>query len=208
MPLTIPSKPPPPAPRSARTPLVRWIVAVAVGEATGFAVAVVVAIGALPLPDPWRYLTIVAGGAVEGATLGAAQLIGMGARRPDISRWLGATTLGAAVAWSIGMLPSTLPFSLTSALGVLLLSAGAVALLASIPLAQWLTIRRRVHTISWIPVNMGAWAVAILWTFTPSPFVDESTSIGTLIAIYAVAGLLMALTVAALTATTARRLFD
>ena len=52
-----------------------------------------------------------------------------------------------------------------------------------------------------------AWAIAILWTFAPSPFVDESTSIVALFAIYGVAGILMAGTVAALTATTARSLF-
>jgi hypothetical protein len=55
---------------------------------------------------------------------------------------------------------------------------------------------------------MGAWAIAVLWTFAPSPIVDESTSVAVLFAVYAVAGLLMATTVAALTAHSARTLFS
>jgi hypothetical protein len=203
------TQPSSPASGGGRTFLARWIVAVTVGEAIGFAIAAGVAVGTvvLAIPDPWRYLAIVAGGAVEGATLGAAQLIGMGAHRPDARKWIGATAFGAAVAWSLGMVPSTLALTLTSPLAIVMLVFGAVALLASIPVAQWLTIRRRVDVLRWIPVNMGAWAIAILWTFAPSPIVDESTTLGVLILVYAVAGLLMAATVAALTATTARRLF-
>ena len=192
-----------------RPALARWIIAVTVGEALGFAVAAVAAIGAaaLALPDPWRYLALVCAGAVEGATLGAAQLVGMGAHRPPARLWIAATALGAAIAWSIGMLPSTFALPLMSPLGIVMLVVGGVALLASIPVAQWLVIRSRAHAARWIPVNMGAWALGVLWTFAPSPIVDESTSFAALIAVYAIAGLLMAATVASLTATTARRLF-
>jgi len=105
------------------------------------------------------------------------------------------------------LLPSTLALPLTSPLGVAMLVVGAAVLLASIPVAQWLVIRRRAHAVRWIPVNMGAWALGVLWTVAPSPIVDESTSFIVLIAVYATAGVLMAATVASLTATTARRLF-
>jgi hypothetical protein len=54
---------------------------------------------------------------------------------------------------------------------------------------------------------MGAWLVAILWTFAPSPFIDEQTALPVVAALYVVAGLLMAVTVAALTAPLARSLF-
>ena len=203
-------KAPPNASPAGRPSLVRWIVAVTIGEALGFAIAAttaVVAVG-LGLPEPWRYPVFVLAGAVEGATLGAAQLVGMGAHRPNPPAWIGATALGAAIAWSIGMLPSTLAVPLTSPLGIVLLVVGAAALLASLPMAQWLVIRSRAHAARWIPVNMGAWALGVLWTFAPSPIVDESTSSAALIVVYAIAGLLMAATVAALTATTARRLFS
>jgi hypothetical protein len=49
-------------------------------------------------------------GAVEGAVLGTAQadcLYGWG-MLPVRHRWIAATCVGAAVAWSLGMLPSTL----------------------------------------------------------------------------------------------------
>ena len=203
-------KVPPNASRPGRSSLVRWIVAVTIGEALGFAIAAtaaVVAVG-LGLPEPWRYPVFVLAGAVEGATLGAAQLVGMGARRPQARLWIAATALGAAIAWSIGMLPSTVALPLTSPLGIAMLVVGAVALLASIPVLQWLVIRSRAHAARWIPVNMGAWALGVLWTFAPSPIVDESTSFTVLIVVYAIAGLLMAATVASLTATTARRLFS
>jgi hypothetical protein len=67
---------------------------------------------------------------------------------------------------------------------------------------------RRPDARRWIPVNVGAWAAGILWTFAPSPLIDESTRVGIIVAVYAIAGALMALTVAALTATTARLLFS
>ena len=79
---------------------------------------------------------LVGAGAVEGATLGAAQLAGMGARRPDPRKWIGATALGAALAWAIGLLPSTLGVPLAMPLGMVLVVAGATALLASIPVLQ------------------------------------------------------------------------
>jgi hypothetical protein len=200
----------PPASGTSRPALARWIIAVTVGEALGFAVAAAAAVATatLALPDPWRYLVLVFAGAVEGATLGAAQLVGMGAHRPHAPAWIGATAFGAAIAWSIGLLPSTLTLPLTSPLGIVMLVVGAVTLLAGIPVAQWLVIRSRARAARWIPVNMGAWALGVLWTFAPSPIVDESTSFTVLIVVYAIAGLLMAATVASLTATTARRLFS
>lgn len=198
------------APRHPPFSIGRWIVAVTSGEALGFAFVAAVALTVVgsALEDPWRYLVLVGAGAVEGATLGAAQLAGMGARRPDPSKWIGATALGAALAWAIGLLPSTLGLPLAMPLGMVLVVAGATALLASIPVLQWLVIRRRTHSKRWIPVNMGAWAIAILWTFAPSPIVDESTEIAVLLGIYTAAGLLMAATVAALTARSARTLFS
>ncbi len=183
--------------------------AVTAGEAIGFAVAAAIAIGTVmvAMPEPWRHLVVIAGGSVEGALLGAAQIVGMGARRPEARAWIGSTAVGAAIAWSIGMLPSTVGLEFAAPLGVLMIAVGALVLLASLPVVQWLTIRHRQHALRWIFVNMGAWAIAVLWTFAPSPIVDESTPLGVLIAVYVVAGLLMAGTVAALTATTARRLF-
>lgn len=150
---------------------------------------------------------MVLAGACEGCLLGLGQSVGFGPTVPR-ARWILATTAGAAVAWSIGMLPSTLGGIDFASPGVLVLVAVlGSALLLSIPTLQWLVLRRLVpyrRTAFWIPVNAGAWAVGLLWTFAPSPFIDETTPVPVLFAVYPLAGLLMAATVAVLTGFAAR----
>ena len=85
-------------------------------------------------------------------------------------------------------------------------AVGAVLLLVSIPFAQWLALARP-HTARWVPVNAAAWAVSILWTFAPSPFIDERSPVPLVVGLYVVAGVLMAVTFACLTAPLALRLF-
>jgi hypothetical protein len=46
---------------------------------------------------------------------------------------------------------------------------------------------------------MGAWLVGIVFTFLPSPWVDESTPAAVMFALFAIGGVLMATTVALLT---------
>lgn len=186
----------------------RWILRVAIGEAVGFAVAAGAAILSiiLELDDARRLAFLVAAGAIEGAALATGQYLAMVRDRPRPGRWIGATAGAAAVAWFLGMLPSTIGMRLDSAGTIAVAAIGAVLLLASIPLAQWIAMRRRA-TFRWVPVNMGAWLLAILWTFAPSPLVDEQSPLPLVATLYVVAGILMALTVAALTAPTARSLF-
>ena len=43
-------------------------------------------------------------------------------------------------------------------------------------------------------------AVSILWTFAPSPFIDERSPVALVVALYVAAGVLMAVTFACLTA--------
>lgn len=153
------------------------------------------------------YALMIAAGACEGALLGLGQSIGFGSSVVPRSSWIAATAGGAAVAWSIGMLPSTIagfdPGSSSAGPWIL---AGAVLLLVSIPALQWLVLRRVVRpAFWWIPVNAGIWAVGILWTLAPSPFIDETTALPALIGAYLLAGLLMALTVALLSSLAALR---
>lgn len=186
----------------------RWILLVSIGEASGFAVATAVAILTIVwgTPDPWRLLLVVAAGAVEGAALATGQYAAMGSRRPRRALWVGATAGAASLAWLIGMLPSSLGLDIDLAAAVPLLVVGGLVLLATIPVAQWLALRRK-KAARWIPVTMAAWLVAIAWTAAPSPFVDEASPIGLVAALYVVAGALMAVTVASLTARTAWSLF-
>src|SRR5690606_14583626 len=139
--------------------------------------------------------------------LGVGQWLGMGRPgRPSAGAWITATALAAGAAWAIGMTPSVVGLDLTSPGAIVLVGVGGAILLLSIPTAQWAVVRTR-EAARWIPVNVGAWAAAILWTFAPSPFIDESSPVELVVALYVVAGLLMALTVAVFTARTASRLF-
>ena len=73
-------------------------------------------------------------------------------------------------------------------------------LLATIPVAQWTVLRQRLpRAWRWIPLNMGAWCIGLVFTFLPSPFVDEATPATVMALTFAVAGVCMAATVAVLT---------
>jgi hypothetical protein len=113
--------------------------------------------------------------------------------------WIVATSVGAAVAWSLGMLPSTFDLRWTAATAVVA-GVGGLILLTSLPLAQYFVLRDHVRRAArWIPINIAAWLLGIAWTLAPSPVVDESTPTGALIMIYSIAGLCMAATVAVVT---------
>jgi hypothetical protein len=128
-----------------RTRLLRWVLVVTLGEAVGFTVpaAVGIAVTSASWGPVVTLVAMVLGGSVEGAILGTAQadcLYRWGVL-PVRRWWIVATSLGAAVAWSLGMLPSTLGglnWSLGPAVAV---GIGGLMLLASLPLAQYLVCR-------------------------------------------------------------------
>lgn len=194
--------------RSDRHDLGQWILAVSVGEGVGFAIAVSLAILGIVvgIDGPGRLVLAIVGGALEGAALASGQYLGMREGRPVAWRWIGATALAAALAWTLGMMPSTVGTDLGEPVALIAFGVGGIVLLASIPVAQWLVLARP-HTFRWVPVNAGAWLVAILWTFAPSPFVDERSPIVVVAALYVLAGVLMAVTFALLTAGVAGSLF-
>ena len=194
--------------RFERRDLRRWIVAVSAGEGIGFAIATTVAVLTIVggIDGPARLALVIVGGAFEGTALALGQHLGMREARPIAWRWIGATALAAAIAWTLGMLPSTVGIDLGSPVALIAVGIGGIVLLASIPLAQWLVLDRP-RSFRWVPVNAGAWAVSILWTFAPSPFIDERSPIPLVAALYVVAGILMAVTFACLTAGVARSLF-
>ncbi|WP_394769739.1 hypothetical protein [Lacisediminihabitans sp.] len=190
----------------------RWILFVTVGEAIGFLVpAATGALTAGPSLERWQVPLLILAGIGEGALLGTAQaLAGRRFRRPPpLGGWIGATALGAAIAWSCGLGISAIAQSAAPVAAVILAAVVlGLAGLAAMPTLQYLTIRRTIPgSALWIPVNAGVWVVGIGWTFLPSPFIDESTPMQGLIVAYALAGLFMATTVATLTAPLARRLF-
>lgn len=187
----------------------RWVVSVTLAEAAGFAVPAMVGgiLSLLAAPSGAVYPAMVVAGACEGVLLGFGQSIGLGPAVPR-APWILATALGAAAAWSIGMLPSSLGgIDFASPWVIVLTVMLGSALLVSIPTLQWVVLRRRgVRSAFWIPVNAGAWAAGVLWTFAPSPFIDEATPAPALFGIYLLAGVLMAATVAVLTGSAAKRI--
>lgn len=184
----------------------RWLGLMALGEGAGFAVAAATGVAvAVTEPTPLLALVVLlAAGAIEGALLGAGQVLALRAlplERSILRRWPVLTSLAAVVAWSIGLLPSTLP-GLDWSKPVIWVAAGllGLVLLATIPAAQLILLRRAVRRPwRWLPANMLGWLVGISWTLAVSPLVDASTPIPQLLALYVVAGVLMALTVATAT---------
>src|SRR5215207_10762661 len=184
--------------------LVRWVLVVTLGETLGFTVAA--AVGIAVTGASWGPLStlvaIVLAGSVEGALLGAAQADCLYRWRvlPARRRWIIATSLGAAVAWSLGMLPTTIGGLRWTAETAVVAGVGGLMLLTSLPLAQYFVLRDHVRRPAlWIPINIAAWLLGIAWTLAPSPVVDQSTPARDLIFIYGLAGLCMAATVAVLT---------
>jgi hypothetical protein len=180
------------------------VLVVTLGEALGFTVPA--AVGIAVTGASWGPLSslvaIVLAGSVEGALLGAAQGDCLYRWRvfPARRRWIVATSLGAAVAWTLGMLPSTIGSFRWTATTAALAGVGGLMLLVSLPLAQYFVLRDHVRRPAlWIPINMAAWLIGIAWTLAPSPVVDQSTPARDLILIYGLAGLCMAATVAVVT---------
>lgn len=184
----------------------RWLGLMALGESAGFAVAAATGVAvAITEPTPVRTMAmLLAAGAVEGAMLGVGQALALRAlplERSLLRRWPVLTSLAAVAAWSIGLLPSTVP-GLDWSNPVIWVIAGllGLVLLATIPAAQLILLRRAVRRPwRWLPANILGWLVGIGWTLAVSPLVDADTPIPQLLALYVVAGLLMALTVATAT---------
>lgn len=188
----------------------RWIGFTVLAESLGFLIPVTAfALAATLSLEGWAaWAWLVVFGAGEGAFLGLGQALGLRGSRAAVrpTTWILATAFAASVAWGIGMLPSTLidagiAIDPTSPMTWAIAAPAAIALLATIPLAQRPLLARAgvPHSWWWVPINMGAWLVGIMFTFLPSPWVDESTSAAVMFALFAVAGVLMAATVAVLT---------
>lgn len=203
---------PRPAPR-----LGRWVGFTVLGESLGFLIPVTgFALAASLGLEGWAgWALLVAFGAGEGALLGLGQSIGLRGSSAEvpIGRWVAATAVAASLAWAIGMMPTTL-----SDLGVAIdwsspatwavVAPAGLVLLATIPLLQWPVLARVgvPRAWRWVPVNMGAWLVGLVFTFLPSPFIDESSPAALVFALFAVGGVLMASTVALLTGMGLRRM--
>jgi hypothetical protein len=193
----------------------RWVVATTCGELGGFTIPAIAGATATSAGVGQRasMALLVLAGAGEGIVLGWAQSRMLRRELPGFGTgdWIGATAAGAAVAWSIGMLPSTfgrqlleLWPSLLAALGIL----AGVVLLASIGVAQWMVLRRHVTRSGvWVVANALAWIAGLAVVFAVIGVAPGSSPV--LIAAFGVAGgLAMGLTVALVTGLFLVRLLD
>jgi hypothetical protein len=162
-----------PEPLAARAPLrgrrlaLAWFWVVTAAETLGFAVAAGVGALTADAGAVVVVLSLLAAGAVEGATLGWGQAAVLRHALPGLSRrrWVAATAGAAALAYLIGLVPST--FAVPMAAWPPVLLGGVVTLLgfgllASIGTAQWLILRRHVqHAGQWVLATAAAWTVGL-----------------------------------------------
>jgi len=168
----------------------RWTVANAVAELLGLGGVALLALalfgdrnaGTTAAAEIERAAAFVAAGAFEGAVVGAAQWGVLRRALPDVTArsWIGATIVGAVVAWALGMIPSTVmalrqaselrtgagaPSSAAEPAATLVYGAAVLmgaALGAVLGSAQYRVLRGRVpHAGHWLFANAAAWAVGM-----------------------------------------------
>ena len=190
-----------------------WFWTVTAAEFMGFAVPACV--GALTTDaHPAVVLpSLVAAGAVEGTMLGLGQAAVLGRALPGLRRrrWVAATACAAAIAYLIGLLPSTFAAVWSgwppAVLVVVALVLGA-ALLASIGTAQWLILRHLVDRAGrWIVATAIAWTagLAVFLGFV-MPLWQPGEPMALVVAIGVAGGLLMAAVTSAITGHALRRM--
>lgn len=196
----------------------RWIVANGWAEALGLGTTFVLG----RLAAPWleassgvapvvltAVLAVVLGVALEGWLVGTAQASVLCERLQHMSRraWTLATMVGAGLAWTIGMIPSTVmalveltgtvpvkPESPPAEPGPLLVYPAAVVLGAVtgpiLGAAQWVALKRHVpRAHRWLWANAAAWAVGMPAIFLGMDHVPWTGGIAEVtLAVYAVCG--------------------
>lgn len=181
----------------------RWVACTVAGEAAGFTVAAALA-ATQDLTHMSALLILLGAGAIEGALLGRGQAMAMNRLQLPaaiLRLWPVATSVAAMVAWSIGLIPSSLErISWSSWTAWLVAGVIVVALLASIPTAQFMLLRTALPGAGrWIKFNALAWLLGLSWTFAPPAVVKPDTPVISEIGVYAIAGVLMATTVGIIT---------
>ncbi|WP_426319905.1 hypothetical protein [Microbacterium sp. E-13] len=198
---------------TVQTSLVRWILIVAAGEIVGFAFPAVV--GVSMNSSPASAPVIVTAGFIEGIILGGAQYLAMRRDLPELRPevWVALTGGAAVVAYVCGLLPSALePLWTTwpASLQFTALAALITAILGSIGAAQWFELRRHIRGAGWWIVGTAvAWllGLGVFFAIAP-PLWHEGQPVATAIAVGLIAGVGMAIAMAAVTGLTFRLLLN
>ena len=188
-----------------------WLFWVTVGEVVGFLAPVLAQFTFAG--SSVRVPALILAGAVEGTVLGWTQANVLRSRLPALSRsrWVGATALGAAVAWFIGLLPAEwadvwqrwpLPAQVVAG------AVGALVLLCSLGVAQLFELRRHLTGAGWWVLGSAlAWATGLLVFFAVATPLWQPGQPGWLTLLVGVlAGVLMAVSMALVTGLVVRRL--
>ena len=177
----------------------RWVVANALGELVGLGITALVGAAVFSVIGEGTgvfavlalaSVAVLAGTLVEGTSVGTAQWLVLRRPLPRLHwrTWAAATGAGAFLAWTLGMIPSTVlslgagpsgqagpepdpmvVYTLAFAMGLVL---GPV-----LGLAQWLVLRRFVGRAAlWMPANSLAWAFGMVTIFVGADLVFGSTS--------------------------------
>jgi hypothetical protein len=172
----------------------QWILANAIGEVVGLGGTVLIGVFLLVNAVPTigalaaAALGVLAGTVIEGSVVGTAQWLVL--RRPlekmRWHTWVLATALGACVAWTLGMIPSTLLFTgsdsgavapgeMSDLMIYTLAAAMGIALGAILGAAQWLALRRHVPKAGWwVPANALAWMLGMVVVFLGTSFIPAA----------------------------------
>ena len=149
-------------------------------------------------------LLVTISGAIEGLIVGLAQWSVLRRSFPRVARrsWVGATVMGAMVAWFFGSLPSTLmdmggPQSGGAAqeppTAIVLLLAAAMGLFLGFILGypQWRVLRKAAERAwIWLPANCAAWALGMPTIFAVMDIAFRSPALPASIMIIALGVLL------------------
>ncbi len=183
------------------------------GEIAGFTVPAAAGIWSHQLAAGAQLAVLSTAGLFEGALLGAAQALVLRETLPGFRArpWVWATSLAAAVAWFLGMLPSTTHDTWSAwPVGVWVLAAviAGVLLLGSIGTAQALVlpphIPRRFTWVAWTALGWCAGLTAFGVVAPPLWHEGQPTWVIALIGL--LGAVTMAVTMAAVTGVGARRL--
>jgi Ca2+-transporting ATPase len=183
------------------------VAATTCGEIAGFGVpAGTVALAGGALDRPGGLLLMVLAGAGEGAVLGWAQTRVLRRELPGLSSgdWTVRTAAAASLAWAIGMAPSALRDALpdlSPVVQVAAAGAAGVVLLTSIGAAQWTVLRRHVSRAGgWVGWTALGWLTGLaVFLAVATPLWQAGQSTAQVLAIGALAGCLMAATMAVVT---------
>jgi deazaflavin-dependent oxidoreductase (nitroreductase family) len=190
------------------------MLAVGAGEFLGFCApalaGALIAVNGVPtLP------VLVLAGCLEGMVLGYSQAWVLRQRFPALStrRWVAATSVAAALAWLLGMLPSTLQETWSNWPGPAVAIAGLVVggtLLSCMGVAQWTQLRRHVpRARPWIIGTTLAWSLGLLAFFAvTSPLWQPGQPPVVVAAVGVLGGLCMAIVMAAVTGLTLVHILD